>query len=209
MNEVVKDYLWTYNLETIDNNKLYNTCCNVEEFLKKRYPEPRNNTYGCFTSYHHRKYNLFLFACPELHKLYREICNKALNLLDKNKIYYIRCWPNLFKAGYNINWHGHWGAESKTFHGFYCVNTEGGYTSYTDYRIPGHSEEIRVPSKDGLLVIGKSENDKHRSSVWDNKDKFRVTVAFDIIPHESLKPLDNFHDDYYHTNYVPFFKELI
>jgi len=207
MNEIVKEYLWTFDINNINNDVLYNTCCHVEDFLRSKYPEPVKNNYGCFTAYHHAKYNLFLFACPELHKLYNEICIKASSVIDKNKLYYIRCWPNLFRAGTNIDWHAHFEPESKSYHGFYCVNTEGSISSYTDYRIPG-IPEIRVPSKNGLMVLGKSDGDKHRSSTWENQDKFRITIAFDIIPGESLRPLNKFNDNYYHTNYVPIFKEL-
>jgi hypothetical protein len=202
MNEIIKDYLWTFNVEGINNTQLYDTCVNVESFLKKKLPVPEENGYGCFTAYHHSRFNLFLFACPELHKLYKQICIKVSSVIDKNKIYYMRCWPNLFCRGSNIVWHSHFEPEHKAYHGFYCVNTEGEIPSFTSYRIPGHPE-IEVNSKDGLLVFGKSDGDQHRSSEWVNSGKHRVTIAFDIIPGEVIRPYAEYSEDYYYTNYLP------
>ena len=207
MREVVKDYLWTFDIHDIDNSRLYNTCCNVETFLRSKYPElSEKNVYGNFTSYYHEFYNLFFFASPELHRLYNNICELTLPLQEKDIPYYIRCWPNVFRQGYNIEWHNHWNASANTFHGFYCVNTEGQASSYTDYRIPGYPE-VRVDSKDGLLVIGRSNGDEHRSSVWNNPGKHRVTIAFDIIPGYSIHDGEGkFQDSYPFTNFIPIYK---
>jgi len=40
--------------------------------------------------------------------------------------------------------------------------------SFTEYRIPGVKKTIKVKSKEGLIVIGKSAGDQHTSSVWKN-----------------------------------------
>lgn len=193
MNEIVKDYLWTFDFHGIDNQKLYKTCIDVEEALKKFYPPiPENNIYNCFTSYYHQQYNLFNFPCPELNKLYKNMINHFPNVINTGKEYYVRCWVNLFDKGKNIDWHSHWPSHFKTYHGFYCVNTEGEYPSHTDYKIPNIPEIITIPSHDGLCVIGKSEGDGHRSSEWLNEGKFRVTIAFDIIPIEVLKSDEKF-----------------
>ena len=193
MKEIVKDYLWTFDFEGIDNTKLYNTCIQVEDALKQFYPPiPEKNIYNCFTSYYHQQYNLFNFPCPELNKLYKNMIKNFHNVLLKDKQYYMRCWVNLFDKGKNIDWHSHWQPHYKTYHGFYCVNTEGEHPSHTDYKIPNVPDIITIPSSDGLCVIGKSEGDGHRSSEWLNDGKFRVTIAFDIIPVEVLKSDDKF-----------------
>jgi hypothetical protein len=202
MNEVIKDYLWTFELEGINNNQLYKTCVSVENFLKKKLDEPVYNNYGNFTAYNFRNFNLFLFACPELHKLYKQISIKVSTILDSNKLYYIRCWPNLFREGNNIDWHSHYEPEFKAYHGFYCVNTQGINSSYTDYRILDYPE-TRVISKDSLLVFGKSDGDTHRSSKWNNSDKYRVTIAFDIMLGESLRPYEEYLEDYNYINCIP------
>jgi hypothetical protein len=193
MREVVKDYLWIFEFADIDNSKLYDTCCNVEEQLKLKFPAVvGDNAYGCFTSYYHERYNLLQYNCPELHKLYSNMVNCFRKVMD-NRQYYVRCWVNLFDKNKNIDWHSHWNPEQETYHGFYCVNTEGEHKSYTDYIIPGHVDTYRIMSRDGLCVYGKSDGDKHRSSEWLNDNKYRVTIAFDVIPVETLKgELDNF-----------------
>jgi hypothetical protein len=206
MKEIAPNYLWTHQVDNIDNEKLYQTCLSIENRLKKEFPPINNfNQYGSFAAYYHRKYNLLTFSCTELHKLYSNIVTKLSIHLDQNTNYYIRCWANLFDIKQNINWHSHWASECKAYHGFYCVNTEGEHMSYTDYRVPGIQHEIRVASKDGLLVFGKSDGDRHRSSPWLNTDKFRVTIAFDIAPIDSLVTGTNY-DDYLLNNYIPLLK---
>jgi hypothetical protein len=192
MTEVVKDYLWMTHFEGIDNDKLYNTCTNVETILSQIFPEPKQNGYGCFTSYYHKEYNLFHFPCNELSALFRNMCSKFPEVIKTGENYYIRCWVNLFGKNKNIPWHKHWDAEERTYHGFYCVNTEGENESYTEYQIPGLENICRITSKDGLCVIGKSDGDYHRASEWLNEGKYRVTIAFDIIPCSTLRPKEVF-----------------
>jgi hypothetical protein len=193
MKEIVKDYLWTFDFHGIDNEKLYKTCIDVEEALKNFYPPIKeNNKYNSFTGYYHQQYNLFNFPCPNLAKLYKNMINQFPQVIDTGKEYYVRCWVNLFEKGRNIDWHSHWNPRYKTYHGFYCVNTEGEHPSHTDYKIPNVSDIITIPSHDGLCVIGKSEGDGHRSSKWLNDGKFRVTIAFDLIPVEVLKSDEKF-----------------
>ena len=36
------------------------------------------------------------------------------------------------------------------------------------------------------MVVGKSENDRHRSSIWNEEHRPRITIAFDIVPIESV-----------------------
>jgi len=207
MKEIVTNYLWIDKITNIDNKKLYETCCHIDKKLKLVLPPiEEENFYGCFTSYYHQHYNLFTFACPELHKLYGELSKRVLLHVDQNTQYYMRCWVNLFEPGSNIDWHAHWEPEFKAYHGFYCVNTEGPEESYTDYRIPGQSQEVRVMSEDGLLVFGKSDDDRHRSSPWSNTGNYRITIAFDVIPINSVKRNDQF-DNYILNNYIPLFSD--
>jgi len=155
MRTVVEDYLWTFDFNDIDNNKLYNTCCNVEEQLKATLPPVvGDNVYGCFASYYHEQYNLFQYNCSELHKLYSNMVKSFAEVMDDSQ-YYVRCWANLFDKNKNIDWHSHWRPEENTYHGFYCVNTQGEHNSYTDYNIPGHEEIYRIVSRDGMCVFGE------------------------------------------------------
>ena len=194
MNIVIPDYLWLTQWNNIDNDALYNTCINVETELAKVFPPLQDTSvYGCFTTIYHDSYNLFSFPCPQLSELSMNMARSFGDILRPGK-YYVRCWVNLFDKGKNIDWHSHWDAKYKTYHGFYCVNTEGKHESYTDYTIPAliGDEICRIKSNDGLCVIGKSEYDKHKSSEWLNDGKYRVTIAFDIIPIEALRPEERF-----------------
>ena len=203
MENVIKDYLWLFKFENINNRKLYQTCCEVEKELKKNFPPIEDDKYGCFTSYYHMKYNLFSFPCMELQKLYTTLSYSINKVIDFKEQYYLRCWVNLFQRGKNIGWHSHWEPEFKTYHGFYCVNTEGNNISYTDYKIPG-KDMLRIESKNGLCVFGKSDGDEHRSSEWLNDD-YRVTIAFDVIPVRILRRYENFTHQFLH-NYIPLYK---
>jgi hypothetical protein len=203
MKEISKDYLWTFDLEGINNDVLFDTCCEVEKYILSTFGKvSESNVYGCPTSYHHRKYNLFTFPCTELQNLYFKMNKAIAQVILPDTRYYIRCWVNLFEKGQHIDWHGHWRAKQKTYHGFYCVNTEGEVPSYTRYRIPDVEGEVVVDSKNGLLVIGKSENDEHQSSIWQNDGKPRVTIAFDVIPFVSLRPNLDFRNLLL-NNYIP------
>jgi len=200
----IKDYLWLFKYDNIDNFKLYKTCCEIEKELIKKFPKIENNKYGCFTSYYHTEYNLFSFPCTELHKLYNNLCYSFNKVLNIETSYYFRCWVNLFKKQKNIDWHSHWPSELKTYHGFYCVNTEGKNESYTDYRLEDKNDILRVKSRNGLCVFGKSEKDEHKSSEWLNEG-YRVTIAFDVIPVEVLRKEEKFTHNFLH-NYIPLYK---
>ena len=181
MQELVKDYLWVDYNKQIDNNKLYQTCLDIEQCLMQKFPPPNTPAYGCMSSFYHEEYNVFNFASPELYDLYTYISTSVKKYLVTNEKYYIRSWVNIFQTEKFIGWHDHWPSMFNVFHGFYCVNTEGVNPSFTEYQIPNH-HELKITSKDGLLVFGKSDGDKHRSSPWMNSERARVTIAFDVIP---------------------------
>ena len=207
MEEIIKNYLWISKINNIDNVKLYETCCKIDKKLKELLPPIEvEHIYGCFTSFYHDHYNFLTFNCPEIHKLHTNLIKNLSPLIDPDTRYYMRCWVNLFDQGMNIDWHNHWLPQYKAYHGFYCVNTEGDTNSYTDYKIPGNAEIIRIMSEDGLLVFGKSDGDLHKSSPWQNKDKFRITIAFDVIPEESLNALWPDYNNYSVNNFIPLIK---
>ncbi len=91
--------------------------------------------------------------------------------------YVIQGWLNYYNKGEFINWHTHQRPEVKGWHGFYCLDVEP--NSFTTYKL--EEKEVEIKSEDNLLVIGKSVNEMHRSSLW-NEDKPRITIAFDITP---------------------------
>jgi hypothetical protein len=193
------NYLYSKDLQSIDNDKLFIECLEVESYLKQtiNLQQDSYKEFGSFTTSIFQKYNLFSFPCKEASILYRELVSNIIPYLDKSEHYWIQCWFNVFRENESINWHSHWDKELKIWHGFYCVNTKN---SYTEYKIPNLKEIIKVPSQDSRLVFGKSDGDEHRSSIWENKNKPRVTIAFDIIPSASLNKIKM----YTPNHYIPF-----
>jgi hypothetical protein len=177
------NYLYGFDLASINNDKLVEFCLEVEQFLLENLPPVEPGWYGCVASAHNMSYNLLTFPNKELNKLYHSIQENIIPLLDADTTYVIKSWLNVYRAGQKIDWHGHWAEESKVWHGFYCAQVGD---SATYYKIPEVKEVITVPSKEGLLVMGKSAGDKHRSSDWQDNAMPRITLAFDIIPIESI-----------------------
>lgn len=183
MNTLVDDYLYSFNTTNIDNISLYKKCLAIEKVIFNTTPAVPKGVYGNQSTARHNYYNIFTFPVTEINQLYKHIVDNINPILDKNTNYVLKGWLNVYRTGENIDWHDHWPANAKVWHGFYCVGVEE-QPSATLYKIP-NIPEIEVPSKDGLLVVGKSENDLHKSTVWTGK-KPRITIAFDIVPIPSI-----------------------
>jgi hypothetical protein len=177
------DYVYSKKIRSLNNVELSKYSLEVEKFLRRNLkPIEDTGWYGNFTSANHNMYNFLTFPNVEVNKLYKEIVKYASYLLE-DRFYMIKSWVNVYRKGEKVDWHNHWPAPKKVWHGFYCVQVGD---SYTEYKIPGVKNVIKIKSKEGLLVIGKSEDDKHRSSPWKESDRPRITVAFDIVPVESV-----------------------
>jgi hypothetical protein len=186
MNTIVNDYLYSFQIDSINNEKLFNKCLVVENIIIHTTPPVEKGWYGNLASAKNQSYNLFTFPVTELHQLYGEMVKNITPLLDKDTTYVLKSWMNVYRKGDRVNWHTHWPSEYKVWHGFYCVNV-GENESATIYKIPGIEDNISVTSKNGLLVIGKSENDKHSSTIWQG-ERPRITLAFDIVPVLAANP---------------------
>lgn len=132
-------------------------------------------------------YNLLLYPLPGFHNLYQEIssffkdCHK-LCFGETQEQFSSQCWLNVYKKGEYIDWHRHWPKESGGWHGFFCIDTEpDSYTTYRWQQGPQAGKELKIDSKDNLMVIGLSDGDEHRSSEWGH-ERPRITIAFDILP---------------------------
>lgn len=138
------------------------------------------------------QYNLLLYPLNGFHELYFEIRKLFYDILEYNNMqnngtkYYIQCWLNYYKKGEFIDWHKHWPPENKTWHGFYCLDTDD---SYTSYKIPNNSKIINIKSENNKIIISKSDGDTHKSSEW-KKYNPRITIAFDIVPFEYINHED-------------------
>jgi hypothetical protein len=190
-----KNYLYGKQIKSIDNKKLIEQCLDIEKMLLSNLPNIKLGWYGNLITAHHSKYTLLTFPIKELNTLYHEIVKNVSPFLDKEKCYMIKSWMNVFRKGEKVDWHDHWPSEKKVWHGFYCVQVG---KSYTEYKIPKVKKIIKVISKEGLLVFGKSDGDKHRSSEWKEENYPRITLAFDIIPVESIE------SKYQLNHFIPF-----
>lgn len=188
------DYLYSFDLTSLDNNKIFKECLNAEKYLKQNLSNPMpNKLYESFPTSNFDLYNIFSLPLRETSKLYKELLKYCLPFLNIDEDYWLQSWFNVFYKGKKIDWHDHWLSKYKAWHGFYCVNVED---SYTEYKIPKIEKIIKIPSKEGRLVFGKSNGDKHRSSIW-TSHKPRITIAFDIIPYSSLIKDNNFRLNHY------------
>jgi hypothetical protein len=188
--KILGDYVWTRELN-LKTDIIKKTCIDMEEFISDNFKESAEtlptykNSDGStspFTTNAYSSYNLLLYPRPGLHDLYKSI-RETFNLIKrKSNIkydeFYIQCWLNMYEAGQKLDWHGHYPPECKAWHGFYCVNVKDSVTSYE----LENRTLIDVKCKDNLLVISKSDGDKHKTSEWTDVENKRITIAFDIIP---------------------------
>jgi len=136
-------------------------------------------------------YNVFFFPYEGFHELFDVIRHVfyVCNHENRNKTYYIQSWVNVYNKNDYIDWHSHWSSECMSWHGFYCVNAAN---SSTTYCLPGNEvgqSDVVIESKNDLLVLSRSDGDKHKSSPWNREDSPRITIAFDIVPVEHLQNL--------------------
>ena len=153
-----------------------------ENFIGK---EEYYNGQATMTTKLYNQYNVLMYPLPGYYELYTEIVKAYREFSGRRDNCYMQAWLNVYQKGEFIDWHTHWPAEKKVWHGFYCLDVEH-EPSYTSYRIPGE-REFKIESKNNLLVIGKSEDDKHRSSEW-NHETPRITIGFDIVPWNQIDP---------------------
>lgn len=178
----------------LDLKNLKKSCIEMKEIITQSFEHDENDYGGksSDTTLLYRKYNLLMYPLPGIHNLHFNIastfhrCFEDSNgqRADGSEEYFIQCWLNYYKNGEFIDWHTHSNVDNGAWHGFVCVDTEP--DSFTSYRWPNNPNRkdivIDIPSKDGFIVIGRSNGDYHRSSKWLNKKKPRITIAFDIIP---------------------------
>ena len=132
----------------------------------------------------YHKYNLFMYPYPGFHELYEQVRDTFHELNDEKDLkYYAQCWINFYEKDQFIDWHIHRNTPAKAWHGFYCVDCEPSHTSYQ----LSNGMQFDVESKNNLLVISKSGEDKHRTWPWQG-DTPRITIAFDIVPQFKLDP---------------------
>lgn len=179
------DYLYTRKLD-LDLSVQQKNARIIQRHLTKEYDSHPATYFGksSSTTKYYGYYNYLMMPLSGMTQLFNNIretfvaCNNHnWNNNPPDNEYYIQCWLNYYNKGEYIDWHSHFKTESRSWHGFYCVDVEP--DSSTFYRVG--DRELEVKSEDNLLVIGKSCGDMHRSSEW-MQDKPRITIAFDISP---------------------------
>lgn len=199
--ELHPGYLYSAQNTTINNEELFQRCLLMETVVMSATPPAGGSSwYGTAITAKHGFYNLFTFPVKELIELYDYMREQIGPKLDPDTTYVLKGWLNVYRAGERIDWHDHWAPKFRVWHGFYCVNVGD---SATIYRIPGRPDEVRIKSEPGLLVFGKSDGDKHSSTAWTDVDTPRVTLAFDIVPIDTLCPNRDF-DGLHLNHYIPF-----
>lgn len=185
------DYLYTKQLK-LDYNQIEHSCGIFYKFIENTFLKYKsninssmNNVVAPETTKAFEIYNLFMYNLPGFFELFKDVKNTFRELSQSTEPAYIQSWLNVYNKGDFVDWHNHWEAGKDVWHGFYCVNVEP--NSYTSYKLPFLNNQIDIQSKNGLLVIGKSEDDYHRSSQW-TEDYPRITIAFDIVPKRNVDP---------------------
>ena len=158
-------------------------------FFLNQSTNPKKGPTEVISTLYFAEYNILTFTDPNWYDLYQKIqkyfhlCYEQHHQKKVDKPHYIRSWLNVYERRQYIDWHGHWDPEFNAWHGFFCVDVEP--NSKTSYMWKDDERIIEVASKNGLLVLGLSDNDRHKSSEW-NQETPRITIAFDILPFDSI-----------------------
>ena len=183
--EIVDNYIYTAELD-LDLAGIKDSTKKLYDFVKLNWSNEKKDFTGqsTLTTSIFTKYNLLMYPLYGFHDLYKNIQTVFHQLAQTNEPHYIQCWLNVYNKGDFIEWHKHFPPQARTWHGFYCLDVEPG--SYTSYKIPFSDHITDIPSKNNRLVISRSAGDEHKSSEWPFEDRPRITIAFDIVPQNSI-----------------------
>lgn len=186
--KIYKDYIITSRLN-LNLEEIKDSCYKMKGIIDKHFKEKILNAkyvedegeLSPLTTKGFELYNLLMYGFDGFHSLYFEIQNLFRQINKDDKKYYIRCWLNIYEKGNFVDWHEHFPPRCNSWHGFFCVDCE---PSKTTYMIPNITEPVEITSENNLLVISKSNGDRHRTWPWEHEDRDRITIAFDIVPLE-------------------------
>jgi hypothetical protein len=175
-------------ISDIDFPSLVNDCIIVNQNVNETlFNAPQNYKINEQTPFSTRVadfYNIFSYASINVNSLFFKIKDAFYSSSPNlSKRYYIQGWVNVYDNGKSLDWHRHWGG-SDSYHGFFCVNSN---ISYTEYKFDD-GEQVKIDSVNGLLVFTKSNNNLHRTSEF-NDIQPRITIAFDIHPHDNIQKM--------------------
>jgi hypothetical protein len=184
--KVYKDYIITDKLN-LDLVEIKNSCYKMKGLIDKHFKEKMlevnytedEGKLAPLTTQGFEHYNLLMHGFAGFHSLYFEIQKLFRQLNQPNENYYIQCWLNMYEKGRFVDWHDHYPPKCNAWHGFFCVDCE---PSKTTYRLSSESDTVDIISENNLLVLSKSNGDRHRTWPWEYSDRDRITIAFDIVP---------------------------
>lgn len=184
--KVHNDYIITTKLN-LNLDEIKASCHKMQDIIDKHFKEKilavdyteEEGKLSPLTTQGFELYNLLMYGFDGFHSLYFEIQKLFQQFNQTDEKYYIQCWLNIYKTGNFVDWHDHYPPRSNAWHGFFCVDCE---PSKTTYQLPNLAETVDIISENNLLVLSKSNGDRHRTWPWEHKDRDRVTIAFDIVP---------------------------
>jgi len=175
---VLHNYLLTKKLD-VDLAELVRSCELLNQHVREEFKHSENG-YGttCAKSAESLDhYNLFLYPFPGFYELAQQITELFKSRIKSKHKYYLKGWINYYNYGDYVDWHHHKISTTDSAHGFFCVHAQD---SVTTYRV--RDDEFHVQCEDGLLVLGETHSDVHRTWPWHDKSRPRITIAFDIVP---------------------------
>lgn len=182
---LIENYVYTTKLD-LDLVGIKDSTQQIYNLVKKEWSNCGKDFTGqsTLTTQVYTRYNLLMYPLFGFHDLYEGIRTAFRTIAETDEPHYIQCWLNVYNKGDYIRWHHHFPPNVRSWHGFFCVDTEPG--SSTTYRIPHLTHEVNIPSEDNLIVISRSAGDEHKSSEWPFDDRPRITIAFDILPQKNI-----------------------
>lgn len=171
----------------LDLVSIKNSCYKLKDVIDKHFKEKilesefeeEEGKLTPLTTQGFKYYNLLMYGFDGFHSLYFEIQKLFQQVKQQDEKYYIQCWFNIYEKGNFVDWHEHYPPKCMAWHGFFCVDCE---PSKTTYQLPNIVNPIDIISENNLLVLSKSNDDRHRTWPWEYTDRDRITIAFDIVP---------------------------
>lgn len=181
-----ENYIITSKLN-LDLVAIKNSCYKMQDVINENFKEKILNTeyklsegkLSPLTTKGFEYYNLLMYGFDEFHSLYFEIQKMFNQVNENNEKHYIQCWLNIYKKDSFVDWHDHYPPVCNSWHGYFCVDCE---PSTTTYQLPNVPEYVDIKNEDNLLVLSRSNGDKHRTYPWEYENRDRITIAFDIVP---------------------------
>ena len=146
--------------------------------------------YSCVPTIMLEHYNIFQFTNEYIYNLYNSVKEMTIeacqyyNIDFKKQKYYIQGWFNFDYQEKDMgdqDLHDHCGGTGAPFfHGYYCVNAQ---PSVTHYQINRKTMFNNI-NKNNRAILSETGH-PHRKGGWYG-DKPRITIAYDMMPLESL-----------------------